>query len=118
MAGAVTTHNGHAFVDQGDVDREFAAAAQEFFGPVDGIHQPECAANDLFFKTLRDGLFADCRNTGQQVAEGWQYERFGALVGFRHWRSIVLVPDFEICRIHIENRPARSAISVAAFIRR
>ena len=54
-----------------------------------------------FFKTLRDRLFADCWNTGQQVAEGW-HERFGALVGFRHRRSIVLVPDFEIRRIHIE----------------
>ena len=46
--------------------------------------------------------------SGSRLRGRWQYERFGALVGFRHWRSIVLVPDFEIRRIHVQNHVGRT----------
>ena len=71
----------HTVFDQGDIDGEFAIAADKFLGAVERIDQPEASARDIGNVACGNGFFGDDRYVWSQLAQPLHDQGFSGFVG-------------------------------------
>ena len=81
-----------AVLDERDIDREFAVAAEELLGSVQRIDEPEARADAGRPDALGGLLLRDHRNPRGQRAERRQDDGFRRLIGERHRAAVGLFP--------------------------
>ncbi len=83
-------------VNQGDIDREFAIAIDEFLGAIQRVDQPVTAPLTTFFKRRQPVLFRDDRYTGRQFRQPGHDASMRGEVGLCQGRFVTLLLNVEI----------------------
>ena len=81
--------------DLGNVDREFAIAADELLGSVQWSDEKK-AMPHLGQASCRDRLLRDHRHLGRQMGKALEDEALGLLIGGRNRRLVVLAPGNDL----------------------